>query len=53
MPFVQMFEFTDDEMEAVVDELAAEGAFPNPPNRATAARLHTVWAHRGHPRIAF
>lgn len=25
-------EFTDDEIEAVVDELDAEGAFPNPPN---------------------
>jgi len=30
--FGPKFEFTDDEIEAVVDELDAEGAFPDPPN---------------------
>jgi hypothetical protein len=30
--FGPKFEFTDDEIQAVVDELDAEGAFPDPPN---------------------
>ena len=30
--FGAKLEFTDEEIEAVVDELDAEGAFPDPPN---------------------
>ena len=30
--FGPKFEFADDDIEAVVDELDAEGAFPDPPN---------------------